>query len=222
MSKPQNPAANGTATSSLLADAAVDDSRLLTSIVTVARSIFGAAASSVFLYDQQTNELVFEAVSGEGEGFLIGTRFPADRGIAGWVIATGEAMTATELRDNQMFARDLAESTGYVPDSIMAVPVVHGTDTLGVLQVLDPHPQSRTSIADLDLLAMFADQAAVSLHILVRNRAARTALRQRGEEVEKLAAIAALLADLEPEQRAGALRLIDSLHDMLALNQRQS
>lgn len=186
--------------------------------MTVARAIFGAAASSVFLYDQDTDQLVFEAVSGEGEGSLIGTRFPADRGIAGWVIATGEAMTATDLRDNQMFARDLAESTGYVPDSIMAAPVVHGSDTLGVLQVLDPHPQSRTSIADLDLLAMFADQAAMSLHVLVRNRAARKAVKQRGDEYEKLAGIAALLADMEPAQRAKAVLLIDSVHDMLAMS----
>lgn len=215
MSQPQNPAANAAATSSTLAEAAVDDSRQLSSIVTVARSIFGAAASSVFLYDQETNELVFEAVSGEGEGFLVGTRFPADRGIAGWVIATGEAMSATDLRESQVFARDLAKSTGYVPDSIMAVPVVHGSDTLGVLQVLDPHPQSRTSIADLDLLAMFADQAALSLRILMRNRAARSGLRQDGQEFETLARIAALLADLEPDQRAKGVQLIESVHDML-------
>jgi GAF domain-containing protein len=216
MSQPSDPAANGAATSSVLAQAAVDDSRLLTSVVTVARSIFGAAASSVFLFDQETNELVFEAVSGEGEGDLVGTRFPADRGIAGWVIATGEAMTATELRDNPLFARDLAERTGYVPDSIMAAPVVHGVDTLGVLQVLDPHPQSRTSIADLELLAMFADQAALSLHLLVRNRAARRSLRQGNEELSTLAGIAALLAAMEPDQRAVCVQLVESLHAVLA------
>ena len=40
---------------------------LLESIVDVARSIFHAKAASVFLYDEETDELVFEAVSGEGE-----------------------------------------------------------------------------------------------------------------------------------------------------------
>jgi GAF domain-containing protein len=216
MSHGTDPAANGVATQRALAEAADDDSRLLTSVVRVARSIFGAAASSVFLYDQEADELVFEAVSGEGEGFLVGARFPADRGIAGWVVATGEAMTSTSLRDSQVFARDLAESTGYVPDSIMAVPVIHGSTTLGVLQVLDPHPQSRTSIADLELLSMFADQAALSLNVLVRNRAARAALRRDGNEFETLARIAALLADMEPDQRARGVQLITSLHDMLA------
>ncbi len=36
-------------------------------IVEVARSIFGAKASSILLLDEETEELVFEAVVGEGE-----------------------------------------------------------------------------------------------------------------------------------------------------------
>jgi len=44
---------------------------LLQSIVDVARAIFGAKASSVFLLDEEADELVFEAVSGEGEEELI-------------------------------------------------------------------------------------------------------------------------------------------------------
>ena len=43
---------------------------LLQSIVEVARAIFGARASSVFLFDEESDELVFEAVAGEGAGEL--------------------------------------------------------------------------------------------------------------------------------------------------------
>jgi len=52
---------------------------LLQATVEVARAIFGAKASSVFLLDEETDELVFEAVAGEGEGELIGMRTPAGR-----------------------------------------------------------------------------------------------------------------------------------------------
>ncbi|MFI2664370.1 GAF domain-containing protein [Micromonospora carbonacea] len=190
-----------------------ENRELLTSIVTVSRSIFGAAASSVFLFDQESNELVFKAVSGKGEGLLVGTRFPADRGVAGWVVATGQAVTTADLTANPVFARDLAERTGYVPDSIMAVPVVHRHDTLGVLQVLDPHPQSRSSIADLDLLAMFADQAALSLHILLRDDAARAA-GDAGFAV--LGRISTLLNGMDAEQRGRGVQMVESLHGILA------
>ena len=62
---------------------------LLSAIVEVARSIFGAKASSILLLDAETDELVFEAVVGEGEDTLLGRRFPADTGIAGWVSHRG-------------------------------------------------------------------------------------------------------------------------------------
>ena len=39
---------------------------LLQSIVEVARAIFRAKASSIFLLDEESDELVFEAVAGEG------------------------------------------------------------------------------------------------------------------------------------------------------------
>lgn len=199
-----------------LADWGQDDRELLTSIVRVARSIFGAAASSIFLLDRATDELVFEAVSGEGEEFLVGTRFPAGRGIAGWVAATGEPLAVTDLAGNALFARDLAESTRYVPDSLMAAPVVHSGEVLGVLQVLDPHPQSRSNLADLDLLTMFATQAGLSLRGLTRSRAAREALSTAGAEFERLAVMVRLLAAMPPERRAAGLKLVDSLQEVLA------
>ena len=61
--------------------------RLLHSIVEVARAIFGAKASSVLLFDEETDELVFAAVAGEGEQHLVGRRIPSSTGIAGWVLS---------------------------------------------------------------------------------------------------------------------------------------
>lgn len=61
-----------------------------------------------------------------------------------------------------MFARDVAKSTGYVPDALMAAPLAHRDRVLGVLEVLDPAEQSRSSLSELDLLALFARQAAAA------------------------------------------------------------
>jgi GAF domain-containing protein len=140
---------------------------LLQSVVDVARAFFGAQASSLFLLDTERDELVFQSVSGRGEGFLVGRRFPATSGIAGWVVATGEPMIVDDLTSSPTFDRDLAESTEYVPTSLMAAPMVHRDRILGVLEVLDPVPQSRSSLGELDLLALFARQAATALRIVV-------------------------------------------------------
>jgi len=98
---------------------------LLQSIVDVARAIFDAKASSIFLLDEDAEELVFEAVSGEGEGDLIGMRLPASTGIAGWVLVTRQPLAIDDLSNDPRFSRGAAEQTGYVPNAMMAVPLLH-------------------------------------------------------------------------------------------------
>ncbi len=106
---------------------------LLAAIVEVARSIFGAKASSILLLDAETEELVFEAVVGEGEDTLLGTRFPAGTGIAGWVLATRTPLVIEDVQNDPRFASDVAEDTGYVPKGLMAAPLLHEEAALGVL-----------------------------------------------------------------------------------------
>lgn len=173
---------------------------LLQSVVDVARAIFGAQASSVFLLDEPAHVLVFQAVSGKGEDFLIGRRFPASEGIAGWVAASGDAMVVNDLSRNATFARELAETTRYVPDSLMAAPLVHGGRVLGVLEVLDPAPQSRSSLTELELLSLFARQAAAALRIVVEQRPAQPAPHTSG---------------LGAADREAALHLVRYLQGML-------
>ncbi|WP_063909992.1 GAF domain-containing protein [Herbidospora yilanensis] len=142
--------------------------KLLQSIVEVARHMFGAAAASIFLVDPETGELVFEAVSGEGEKELVGSRFPAGTGIAGWVATSGQPMVADDLKTTT-FDQDAAESTGYVPATIMAAPLIRFEECVGVLEVLD-RAESRSDLDDIELLGMFATQAACGLEFLLRVR----------------------------------------------------
>ncbi|GAA0679201.1 hypothetical protein GCM10010193_35950 [Kitasatospora atroaurantiaca] len=186
---------------------------LLQSVVDTARAIFGAEASSIFLLDEEADELVFQAVSGQGEDFLVGMRFPAGRGIAGWVASTGEPMVVDDLSRNGSFARDLAESTKYVPDSLMAAPLMHASGVLGVLEVLDPAPQARSSLGELDLLALFARQAATALRAVLDRRAALDRAAAAGSAEASAAARA--LAELDEAGRAAGLRVVDAVRELL-------
>jgi GAF domain-containing protein len=154
---------------------------LLQSVVDVARAIFGAAASSMFILDEESDELVFQAVSGQGAGTLVGRRFPASSGIAGWVVASGEPMVVNDLAGSRSFDRDLAESTEYVPDALMAAPLVYGGRILGVIEVLDPATQARSDLDELDLLALFARQAATALRVVVDRNPRATVLDSGGQ-----------------------------------------
>jgi GAF domain-containing protein len=128
---------------------------LLQSIVDLARASFGARASSILALDEKANELVFAAVAGEGSDSLVGRRIPSSTGIAGWVLVTREPLVVDDLARDPRFGREAAESTGYVPRAIAAVPLLRGDRVLGVLEVLDP--------AETNLLDLLAKQAAIAL-----------------------------------------------------------
>ncbi len=190
---------------------------LLRSIVDVARAIFRARAASVFLLDAGADELVFEAVSGEGEESLIGRRFPSSTGIAGWVLVTGQSLVLDDVTADPRFASQAAESTGYVPKAIMAVPLVSGERTLGVLEVLDRPTGERFTMEEADLLGLFAVQAAVALDLLQRSRSARAVLAGgAGAEASVLTRLAAALESAEGPDRATALELLGALERLLS------
>jgi GAF domain-containing protein len=187
---------------------------LLRSTVEVARAIFHAKAASVFLFDEETDELVFEAIAGEGADRLIGTRFPSSTGVAGWVLVTQEPLVIEDVSKDTRFARDAAESTGYLPRGLMAVPLLAEDGALGVLEVLDRPQGAPFSLAEMDLLSLFANQAAIALELLQRARRAQAALGADGE-LAALARFAARLEEAPAETRAAGLELLRSLERLL-------
>jgi GAF domain-containing protein len=189
---------------------------LLGAIVEVARSIFGARASSILLLDEETDELVFEAVVGEGEDELLGMRFPAGKGIAGWVLATRTPLVIEDVRTDPRFASDVAEGTGYVPSGLMAAPLLHDEDALGVLEVLDRPEASLFSLQEMELLGLFANQASIAVDLLLRARKAERVLGTGDGELAVVARLAAAIDGLEEERRAAGLRLLRDLADTLS------
>jgi GAF domain-containing protein len=197
--------------------AEADFRRLLNSVVEVARAIFHARASSIFLLDEKTDELVFEAVAGEGADTLVGQRFPSSTGIAGWVLVTRQPLVIEDVTADPRFGREAAESTGFVPKGLMAVPLLHEERSLGVLEVLDRPSDSRFSMQEMDLLTLFANQAAIALDLLQRARQAQSALADRGD-IAVLARVATALGQDEEEdgeRREAGLRLLAALEELL-------
>ena len=188
---------------------------LLSSIVEVARAIFAARAASIFLLDESADELVFEAVAGEGADTLVGTRFPSSTGIAGWVLVTRQPLVIDDLSQDPRFARDVAESLGYVPRALMAVPLLHEERALGVLEVLDRVRGSRFALEEMELLGLFGSQAAIALDLLQRARRAGAVLSEAHEEIATVARLTRALDSLAGERREAGLRLLRALEEVL-------
>ena len=138
------------------ADALAVGSELLGAVARATAAAFDAAAVSVATFDG--DDLVYRAAWGAGADEITGVRLPAGTGIAHAVAASGSGEAVPDPRADPRFARAVAAATGYVPNTMLAVPFAGG-----VLSILDRRDGGPYGAADLPLAAVFADLAATAL-----------------------------------------------------------
>jgi hypothetical protein len=137
---------------------------LIERVVRTAAGVFDAAACSIALVDQPTGELVYESAWGAGAKEIVGVRLPLGRGIGGSVAETGEA-EAVDCRNDPRFEEQIAAGTGYVPYTMLVVPLRRGDATVGVLSLLDRRDGGLYGPHDMERAALFADLAVAALDL---------------------------------------------------------
>ena len=139
---------------------------LLDMIVRAAARAIPCPEGALLLIDHTRRVLTFDVVIGSTAANVKDITVPLGHGIAGLVAASGQALAVANAQDDPRHARDVAEKSGYFPTTILAVPVMDANDTpVGVLELLDRQGQPTFSLADMELLAMFADQVATVLQM---------------------------------------------------------
>jgi Nif-specific regulatory protein len=168
-------------------EALLSTSRLLTSntdldslleqVVRAVMDLFSCEASTLFLVDPSTGELVFQVATGPVGEHLRRLRMQAGEGIAGWVAQQGQPALVNDLAHDSRFSRAVDTKTGFRTRSILAVPLLDQGCALGVLQVLNTSKTKQFVQDDIDLLTIFAAHSAVAL----RNAQAFRAMRNENQ-----------------------------------------
>jgi GAF domain-containing protein len=136
---------------------------VLHSIVETAAALFHAEAASLALYDAASDQLVFQVSAGARGPGIVGVGIASHEGVAGYVFSTGQPLAVADVTADPRFGRHVAERTGYVPRSLLAVPLVDDGGTVGVLEVLDRRETDATGLRDIELATILASQAAVAI-----------------------------------------------------------
>lgn len=161
----------------------VTHSRLLEMIVEAAAHVISAQAASLFLIDEETQELVFEVALGSKAEEVKKFRVPLGHGIAGLVAVTGQPMAVSDAERDPRQAADIAQSVGYTPQSILCVPLFYQEQVIGVLELLDKEGASSFSAMDMEDLGLFANQAAIAIEQSRTNRNVAALLREVLESI---------------------------------------
>lgn len=140
-----------------------DINRLLADTMQLAADVIDAGAASLMLIDDEKAELVFEVSHGSRSQILRQLRIPLDEGIAGWVARSGQPVIVNDARTDARFSHRVDVRTGFLTQSIAAVPLKIKGRVIGVLEVLNKYSGTGFNQEDLRLMSSIAAQAAIAL-----------------------------------------------------------
>ena len=195
------------ASASAAINSTLDVGVVLETIAQAAATVMNAQASSVLTLDRRRGKLVFAAAVGEHGKELRGREFDAALGIAGHVIKTRKAQNVADVATSADFFRGIDEQIRFTTRGLMAAPMTHKGEPIGVIEVLNPRSDGGFPDESLALLEMFANLAACGL----RNAQAHESLRK-----EKLAFQQHVLAPMKMVGASAAFRETIKMADRVA------
>ena len=142
---------------------------LLLKIIEAVCEILNADRATLFLYDEQTDELWSDVALGLDESQII--RFPSGAGIAGSVFTSGKTINITDAYADGRFNQAVDKKTGYKTRTILCQQVrTKAGKPIGVIQVLNKQVGEDEELEDVVFdkgdernLRAFTAQAAVAL-----------------------------------------------------------
>lgn len=134
---------------------------LIKTIAEETKAALNADRCTVYLYDKENNELYSKVATGLDDSKEL--RIPADKGIAGHVVQTGETINIKDAYKDKRFNPEVDKKTGYRTKTILCMPIKNfNQEIIGVFQVLNKFDETFT-IDDEDLLVAIASSAGISL-----------------------------------------------------------
>src|SRR5438270_10118022 len=92
-------------------------------LLEVSASIMGSGEASVLVRDGSDGSLRFLIAIGEVAEQLSEVRIPAGKGIAGFVLSSGQPMAIADAVGEETFYAEIDKTTGYTTQTILATPL---------------------------------------------------------------------------------------------------
>jgi len=145
-----------------------DLTQLMTNIMQHAADLMDCERCSIFMYEKQTNELaakVFDVTNGGAMADEHDTiRFPANKGIAGYVATTGQPLNIPDAYADDRFNRSIDEKTGFHTRNILCMPIFNADKVvLAVAQLVNKRGTEPFHDSDEKSFEIFAAYCGLAL-----------------------------------------------------------
>jgi signal transduction protein with GAF and PtsI domain len=134
--------------------------RSIRDLLSVSAAEVGAREASVLVRDGSGGDLRFLVATGEVAEQLLQMTIPAGKGIAGFVMSSGQPMAVADVGEEESFYAEVDKTTGYSTQMILATPLRHNGEMIGVLEYINrpgAPPHEPFTPDEMDKAAMFAE-----------------------------------------------------------------
>jgi signal transduction protein with GAF and PtsI domain len=136
-------------------------------LLAVSAAQLNSEEASVLIRDGDGGDLRFLVATGKVADRLTGVRIPAGKGIAGFVMSSGQPMAVTDVGEESTFYAEVDRQTGYSTQTILATPLRHDGEVIGVLEYvnrLGQPPYRPFTPGEMDQAAVYADAIAAMVN----------------------------------------------------------
>ena len=130
------------------------------------REVLDAEGCAILLLDPTRREFYFPIASQaeaskSSEARLAEIRFPADRGIAGWVLGHEQATAVNDVANDPRFYGGVDQQTNITTRAVLCAPLRGRAGNIGVIEVINP-TSGAFADDDVEFLEALADDIAVA------------------------------------------------------------
>ncbi len=118
---------------------------------------------SLYLIDEEKNELYFEVALGEKGDAVKEVRLKMGEGVAGWVAEKGESDLVPDTSEDPRWAKRVDQKSDFITNNMITVPIRAKNKIIGVLQAINKLYGKKPNQADLNLMENLSDQVAIAL-----------------------------------------------------------
>lgn len=123
--------------------------------------------ASVLVRDGDEGELKFLIAIGKVADHLLKLKIPAGKGIAGFVFSSGQPMAVADVGEEESFYAEVDKKTGYSTQTILATPLTHNGEIIGVLEYVNrigEPPYEAFTPDEMDQAALYAEAVAAMVN----------------------------------------------------------
>ncbi|MCK5546589.1 MAG: GAF domain-containing protein [Rhodospirillaceae bacterium] len=142
--------------------ASLDLNTTLETSVSHIKNYLQSEAASLFLVDEDNNDIVCRACSGPID--ITGTRLEINEGIVGRVIHRGEAVIVNDVKKDSFFSNKVDEITGFKTESLLCAPLQIKGKSIGALEIINKRGSGFFAGHDRIVLTALASAAAMAIH----------------------------------------------------------